>query len=355
MSEKSEKSKKSATSATSATSAKSRIPHLEPKARLAAIIGGVAVLVLIAVGVVVVLRADDAEPTASSQGTATAEGAEGDATTAGEGGTDAGADPDADQSRASATTTDPGGAGTDPGSGSEDPGAGGDPGASGQPGGTGEGGGDPGGAPGGGDPGGAPGGGDPGGAPGGGDTPDGGSGGSDTPGGGGAPGEGSSGGGQPAARGPAGGGEGANVNSGEIIEPESPPVRGTNGPQGPTRSEECPYTGPPTKPLPVTDGPGGDGSRWVTVGSLEGNCGGRTGFFPTTGVDSRLVYRSDAEQMLVFIDEEGNPDGAAGFADVECRSSCANTRIQTFRAGSYRIRVDGTDGPWIVELQELRR
>jgi hypothetical protein len=151
--------------------------------------------------------------------------------------------------------------------------------------------------------------------------------------------------------GPAGGPTNA---SGEDIEPASPPVTLPPGAQGPVRPEPCDATGPPANPLPFRDGPSGDGGSWVTVARIEGNCGGSSTAFGVRGVDTRLVFRSDAEQFLVFLDDLVDVDAAAGYADVECRSPCADEQILTIGEGRYRLRVAATDAPWEVLLQEYR-
>lgn len=121
------------------------------------------------------------------------------------------------------------------------------------------------------------------------------------------------------------------------------------------RPEACRATGPPTIIDTQVDGPSGDGGRWVTVGSLDGNCGASGGAFQTSGVDTRIVFRSDAEQMVVFLDDVDDPDASAGYADVECRQRCAGNLILVTQSGEYRIRVQATDGPWEVQVQEYRR
>lgn len=49
------------------------------------------------------------------------------------------------------------------------------------------------------------------------------------------------------------------------------------------------------------------------------------------------------------------PDASAGYADVECRQRCAGNLILVTQSGEYRIRVQATDGPWAVQVQEYRR
>ncbi|WCO68279.1 hypothetical protein PO878_06005 [Iamia majanohamensis] len=285
-------------------------PDLTPTQRRIALGAAAAAVILVVVGLVAVGGDDADDPTASSgtaSTTTTAPDDDGSTTT------EPGADPnsDAGQSATPTTTEAPTTAAPDPGA--EAPGGGeGDDGA--DPGGDGSGDGE-----------------------GTGPGTDGGTGG-----GGGA---------QPrTVDDPPGGGEGANVGVVDPDDAQSPPVRLPE-----TRDEPCASTGPPQIPLPVTDGPSGDGGRWVTVSSVAGNCGARGGSFQTAGVDTRLVFRSDAQQMIVFVDDLDDPDAAAGYADVECRSRCAGTRILVNRGGAFRLRVQATDGPWTVELQEYRR
>jgi hypothetical protein len=90
------------------------------------------------------------------------------------------------------------------------------------------------------------------------------------------------------------------------------------------------------------------------VARLDGNCGGSSAAFGVRGVDTRLLFRSDAEQFLVFLDDLVEIDAAAGYADVECRTPCADEQILTIGEGRYRLRVAATDAPWEVLLQEYR-
>jgi hypothetical protein len=147
---------------------------------------------------------------------------------------------------------------------------------------------------------------------------------------------------------------GSTTLPGPDIEPASPPVTLPPGAQGPVRPEPCDATGPPANPLPFRDGPSGGGRSWVTVARLDGNCGGASSAFGVRGVDTRLLFRSDAEQFLVFLDDLVDVDAAAGYADVECRTPCADEQILTIGQGRYRLRVAATDAPWEVLLQEYR-
>lgn len=139
-------------------------------------------------------------------------------------------------------------------------------------------------------------------------------------------------------------------------DPQSPPAAAPGGQQGPVRRSPCAATGPPTITDRLQDGPSGDGGRWVGVGRLSGNCGGTSpSSFRTAAVDTRIVFRSDADQIIVFLVDVDDPDSSAGYADVECRQRCAGSQGLQSRAATYRIRVDATDGPWTVEVQEYRR
>ena len=126
------------------------------------------------------------------------------------------------------------------------------------------------------------------------------------------------------------------------------------GPQGPVQPTACTDTGPPVIASSLTDAPSSDGRRWRTVGSASGNCGGGSPSFSTSGVDTRIVVRSDADQFLAFIEEVADPDSNAGYADVVCRTRCSDETILVNGAGTYRLRIQATDGPWVVEVQEYR-
>jgi hypothetical protein len=154
---------------------------------------------------------------------------------------------------------------------------------------------------------------------------------------------------------PAGGSEdGPPAGAPDDIDPASPPATGPPGVQGAVRAQPCTPTGPPTEPLPLRDGFAIGAGSWVTVARLEGNCGGTSPSFKASGKDARLLYRSDAEQLVAFIDDVDDPDRAAGYADVECRSRCADEQLLTISSGRYRLRVEATDGPWEVLVQEYR-
>lgn len=133
-------------------------------------------------------------------------------------------------------------------------------------------------------------------------------------------------------------------------DPKPAPV----GAQGPVTKGSCANTGPPTIAPAIADGPSVDGKQWRTVGSASGNCGGRSDTFRTSGVDTRIVVRSDADQFLAYLENVDDPGSNAGYADVVCRSTCSDQAVLVNPAGAYRLRVEATDGPWLVEVQEYR-
>ncbi len=126
------------------------------------------------------------------------------------------------------------------------------------------------------------------------------------------------------------------------------------GAQGPVAKAPCSNTGPPTIAASSADGPSTDGKQWRTVGSASGNCGGRSDTFRTSGVDTRIVVRSDADQFLAYLEDVNDPASNAGYADVVCRSKCSDQAVLVNPAGAYRLRIEATDGPWVVEVQEYR-
>jgi len=117
----------------------------------------------------------------------------------------------------------------------------------------------------------------------------------------------------------------------------------------------CASTGTPqAAPLPSLDER--DGRRWVTVGRLTGNCDASSGPFRLQGIDTRLVWRSDADSFVVFVvDAVQGREATAGFADGECAGSCSEGQPIVPRAGDYTLEVQAGDGPWEVEIQEYRR
>jgi hypothetical protein len=115
----------------------------------------------------------------------------------------------------------------------------------------------------------------------------------------------------------------------------------------------CASTGPPRIGAATTDGPS-DGGQWVTIANLAGNCGASSPTLTTTGVDTRLVYRSDATDFQVFLVDQADAASSSGFADAECHGSCADIQDLTDTAGQYRLKVVATDAPWEISLQEFR-
>ncbi len=140
---------------------------------------------------------------------------------------------------------------------------------------------------------------------------------------------------------------------------------GTVPPSSTTRpSSTTPAASPPADPCadggPVTTGtrPGPDerdGRRWVTVGELRGACDGSGEVFLLRGVDTRLVYRSDAEDLVVYVVDIDDPGDSAGFSDGSCSEPCVHQQPVVLEAGRYRLRVEADDGPWEVFVEEYRR
>ncbi len=124
---------------------------------------------------------------------------------------------------------------------------------------------------------------------------------------------------------------------------------------------------PPSKPArrcasdaPVTTGtrPGPDeqgGRRWVVVGELHGACDGTGSSFHVAGVDTRLVVRSDAPDLSVYVvDDVQGEDATAGFPDASCNGPCAFEQTLVLPAADYHLRVAAGDGPWEVSVEEYR-
>ena len=59
-------------------------------------------------------------------------------------------------------------------------------------------------------------------------------------------------------------------------------------------------------------------------------------------------------QFQVFLIDQSDPNSSGGFADVECRTACADEQDLTDPAGRYQVKVAATDAPWEVLLQEYR-
>lgn len=136
--------------------------------------------------------------------------------------------------------------------------------------------------------------------------------------------------------------------AGAGVEEGSEPV----APRAPVR---CQGEGRPAAgPLPPPDER--DGLRWVTVGRLTGSCDASSEPFQLLGVDTRLVWRSDADSFAVFVvDVVQGRDASAGFSDGQCAGPCSETQPIVLVAGRYTLEVQAGEAPWEVEVQEYRR
>lgn len=121
------------------------------------------------------------------------------------------------------------------------------------------------------------------------------------------------------------------------------------------QSVRCASTGTPrAEPLPSDDEQGG--RRWVTVVRLAGNCDLASSEFQLRGIDTRLVWRSDADSFTVFlVDTIRGRDATAGFAEGECAGPCSENQPIIPPTGSYRLEVQAGAAPWEVEIQEYRQ
>ena len=94
----------------------------------------------------------------------------------------------------------------------------------------------------------------------------------------------------------------------------------------------------------------------MTVGQLQGTCNGQSGAFHIRGIDTRLLFRSDADSIAVFmVDAKLGLDATSGYADGECSGQCSENQVLTNRAGDFYLMVQAGDGPWEVVVQEYRR
>lgn len=110
-----------------------------------------------------------------------------------------------------------------------------------------------------------------------------------------------------------------------------------------------PTTGTVPSPDPTPAG------RWTTAGSLSGNCDAHSQIFHLRGIDTRLTWRSDTSEFVVWVvDTRGGLDVAGGFADIECSARCADQRSVTLQAGDYYLQVQASNAPWQVSVQEYR-
>jgi hypothetical protein len=117
----------------------------------------------------------------------------------------------------------------------------------------------------------------------------------------------------------------------------------------------CPSAGAPrTGALPSVDER--NGQRWVTVQRLTGSCDASSSPFHVRGIDTRLVWRSDADSFAVFVvDARLGRDASAGFADAQCAGSCSESQPLVPVAGDYTLEVQAGAAPWEVEIQEYRQ
>jgi hypothetical protein len=73
------------------------------------------------------------------------------------------------------------------------------------------------------------------------------------------------------------------------------------------------------------------------------------------GVDTRLVVRSDAPDLSVYVvDDVQGEDATAGFADASCPGPCAFEQTLVLPAADYHLRVAAGEGPWEVYVEEYR-
>jgi hypothetical protein len=117
---------------------------------------------------------------------------------------------------------------------------------------------------------------------------------------------------------------------------------------------KCGATEPKAGAVPGEDAR--DGKRWVTVGQLSGACDRSSAAFHLRGIDTRLVYRSDADSFTVFlVDAKKGLDATAGYADADCAGPCSESQVLVDQAGDYFLQVHAGDAGWQVLVQEYRR
>lgn len=110
---------------------------------------------------------------------------------------------------------------------------------------------------------------------------------------------------------------------------------------------------PKAGPLPGDDPLGA--KRWVTVQRLSGACDASSPNFTLLGIDTRLVWRSDAESFFTFLlDSKEGLEATAGYAETDCIGPCSESQALVSPAGTYRLRVQADGGPWEVLIQEYR-
>lgn len=116
----------------------------------------------------------------------------------------------------------------------------------------------------------------------------------------------------------------------------------------------CTSTGQPSAPpLPSADEQ--NGKRWVAAGRLAGSCDASSPTFALRGIDTRLVWRSDAASFVaLLVDAVRGTDASAGFADAQCTGTCSEVQAIVPQAGTYSLRVQAGAAPWEIEVQEYR-
>ncbi len=116
----------------------------------------------------------------------------------------------------------------------------------------------------------------------------------------------------------------------------------------------CPSGGLPTTGSLPGDSANG-GKKWVTVSQLSGSCDLEGSRFSLKGMDTRLVFRSDASNFNAFvIDSKTGIQGTAGFPHAQCTGPCSDSDFLTEPAGQYTLRVQADGGPWQLLIQEYR-
>jgi hypothetical protein len=94
----------------------------------------------------------------------------------------------------------------------------------------------------------------------------------------------------------------------------------------------------------------------VRVGELKGTGNASSRVFRLAGIDTRLVYRSEAPSFAAFlVDEVQGREATAGFADLECEQPCAGEMLLVNQPGSYHLEVRTPGGPYEVAIEEYRR
>ncbi len=119
-----------------------------------------------------------------------------------------------------------------------------------------------------------------------------------------------------------------------------------------------PATTLPAASSTVTTPSGTDpsGRRWVPVGVVKGTRNASSAAFALAGVDTRLVYRSGALSLRVYlVDEAQGRDATAGFADLECDAPCDGEMILVPPAGSFHLEAEATGAEYEISIEEYRR